>query len=104
MEKEFVWSDSEDTELYKNGVTVMWIAGRTKAIQKFVEELSYKSGYKCDFSRIAGRAHIDTSKEGLKEVIKVIKDKEFVNKFIVPYSEESYDNETYFEPLWYRRR
>ena len=75
-----------------------------KDIQKFVEELSYKSGYKCDFSRIAGRAHIDTSKEGLGEVMKVIKDKEFINKFIVPYSEESDDNETYFEPLWYRRR
>lgn len=104
MEKEFTWSDSEDTELYKNGVTFMWVAGRTKAIQKFVEELSYKAGHKCDFSWIAGRAHIDTSKEGLGEVMEVIKDEEFVNKFVVPYSKESYDNETYFEPLWYRRR
>ena len=99
MENEFTRSDSEDTELYRNGVTFMWAAGRTKAIQKFVEELSYKAGHKCNFAWTAGRAHMDTSREGLSKVMETIRDGKFVNKFIVPYSKESYNDETYFEPL-----
>ena len=92
----FTWSDKEDPELYKNGVTIMWVVGRTKAIQKFVEELSYAIGYKCDFSMTAGRAHIDVLKEALPKCREVLTD-EFLSRFIVPYSQESYDNETYFE-------
>lgn len=97
-EKKFTWSDKEDEELYKNGICIMWVAGRTKSIQKFVEELSYKIGHKCDFSFTAGRAHIDVSREeGVYEkALEAIKDQEFMNKFIVPYSKETYDNETYF--------
>ena len=60
----FIWTDKEDEELYRNGITIMWMAGRSKAIQKFVEALSYKIGSKCDFSFTAGRAHIDVSKDG----------------------------------------
>ena len=40
----FTWTDKEDEELYRNGITIMWMAGRSKAIQKFVEALSYKIG------------------------------------------------------------
>lgn len=91
------WTDKEDKELYRNGVRILWIAGRSKAIQKFVEALSYKIGSKCDFSFVAGRAHIDVSKDCYDKAVKAINDEEFMKQFIVPYSEETYDNETYFE-------
>ena len=95
----FTWTDKEDEELYRNGITIMWISGRSKAIQKFVEALSYKIGSKCDFSFTAGRAHIDVSKDSYDKAVKAINDEEFMSQFIVPYSDESYDNETYFEIL-----
>lgn len=91
----FTWTDKEDEELYRNGITIMWMTGRSKAIQKFVEALSYKIGSKCDFSFTAGRAHIDASKDGYDKAIEAINDEEFMNQFIVPYSEESYNDETY---------
>lgn len=99
-EKEkFTWGDQEDPELYKSGTTVLITAGRTKAIQKFVEALSYKIGHKCDFAFTAGRAHIDVMSEGAEKAVEAINDSEFMNQFLVPYSRESYDNETYFEIL-----
>ena len=97
---QFTWyDDREDEELYLNGVSVMWVAGRTKAIQKFVEALSYKIGSKCDFSFTAGRAHIDCFKDVYDKALEAVNDPEFMNQFIIPYSEESYYNETYFEIL-----
>lgn len=92
----FTWTDTEDDELYKNGITIIWVVGRQKAIQKFVEALSYKIGYKCDFAFTAGRAHIDVSQEGYAKASDVL-NQGFVNQFIVPYSKETYENETYFE-------
>lgn len=91
------WTDREDEELYKNGITIMWMAGRAKAIQRFIEALSYKTGSKCDFSYTAGRAHIDVLKDGYDKAIEAVNDKEFMRQFIVPYSEETYDDETYCE-------
>lgn len=99
MEPKFTWTDKEDPELYKNGATILWVAGRSKAIQKFVEALSYKIDSKCDFSFTAGRAHIDVSKEATSKAIEAINNEEFMKQFIVPYSSETYNNETYFEPL-----
>ena len=64
----FTCTDKEDEELYRNGITIMWMAGRSKAIQKFVEALSYKIGSKCDFSFTAGRAHIDVLKDGYDNI------------------------------------
>lgn len=96
---QFTWSDKEDKELYRNGITIIWMAGRSKAIQKFIEALSYKIGSKCDFSFTAGRAHIDVSKEGYDKAIEAINDEEFMRQFIVPYSRETYDNETYCEVI-----
>lgn len=96
---QFTWTDKEDEELYKNGITIMWIAGRTKAIQKFVEALSYKIGSKCDFAFTAGRAHIDVSKDAYNNAIEAVNDEKFMGQFIVPYSKETYDNETYFEVI-----
>lgn len=95
----FTWTDEEDKELYKNGITVLWVAGRTKAIQKFVEELSYKINSKCDFSFTAGRAHIDVAKESYNKTLEMVNKEEFMKQFVVPYSRETYDNETYFEVL-----
>ena len=54
---------------------------------------------KCDFSFIAGRAHIDVLEEGYDLAIEAVNDEEFMKQFIVPYSQETYDNETYFEIL-----
>ena len=99
MKNNFTWTDKEDEELYKNGCTIMWVAGRTKSIQNFVEKLSYKIGHKCDFSFTAGRAHIDVLKEGYDAAIEEVNNVEFMKQFIVPYSKETYDNETYFEIL-----
>lgn len=93
----FTWTDKEDEELYLHGVRVLIVNGRSKAIQNFVEKLSYKINSKCDFSFAAGRAHIDVSKDAVNKAIEAINDEEFMNQFIIPYSEESYDNETYFE-------
>lgn len=95
----FTWTDKEDEELYRNGITIMWMAGRTKAIQKFIEALSYRIGSKCDFSFTAGRAHIDVSKDGYDKAIEAVNDEEFMKQFIVPYSRETYDNETYCEVI-----
>lgn len=93
----FEWDSSkEDQEIYRHGKRFLLVLGRPKAIQKFVEALSYKIGHKCDFSYIAGRAHIDVLPDGYEKALEAIKDKEFMNQFIVPFSIESYDNETYF--------
>jgi len=96
---EFTWSDKEDEELYKHGITVMWVSGRTKSIQNFVEKLSYKIGHKCDFSFSAGRAHIDVLKKGYEKAVEFINNNDFIKQFIVSYSEETYNNGTYFEIL-----
>lgn len=90
-------SSKEDPEIYRHGKRFLIVVGKTKAIQKFVEVMSYKIGHKCDFSYVAGRAHIDVLLDGYEKALEVINDKEFMNQFIVPYSKESYENETYFE-------
>ena len=95
-ELKFTWTDKEDEDLVKNGITVLWALGRTKSIQKFVEDLSYKIGYKCDWSWSAGRAHIEIPKEAIDKYHELI-DYHFIAKYIVEYSEETYNNENYFK-------
>ena len=95
----FTWTANEDPEIFKNGIRVLWIAGRSTAIQKFVEALSNKIGHKCDWSFSAGRAHIDVMKDGYDKCIEAINDEEWMSQFIVPYSKETYDDGTYFEIL-----
>lgn len=99
MEQKFTWGDEEDPELFKNGVTIMIVAGRTKSIQKFIEALSYKIDSKCDFAFTAGRAHIDVSKDSYSKALEAIGEEGFMEQFIVPYSDESFENETYFEVI-----
>lgn len=94
---QFTWSDKEDPKLYKNGKCIAIAQGRTKAIQRFVEALSYKINSKCDFAFTAGRAHIDVMPEAAEAAIKIMSDSTFMSKFLYPYSEEAYENETYFE-------
>ena len=75
----------------------MIICGSAKAIQKFVEALSYKINSKCDFGYIAGYAHIDCNENVVKAAREAIYDDGFMEEFIVAYSEASYHSETYFE-------
>lgn len=94
----FEWNpEKEDADLYNNGRTFMWAVGRSKSVQRFVEALSYKIKYKCDFAVTAGRFHIEVSHEGYGAAIAAVNDEEFMKQFIVPYSRETFDNETYFE-------
>lgn len=97
--QQFTWTDKEDPELVKNGVTILWVAGRTKSLQNFVEKLSKRIGSKCDFSWSAGRAHVECFREAKYNALEAINDEEFMQQFIVPYSKETYDNGTYFEIL-----
>lgn len=96
---EFTWTDKEDEELFKNGKRIMLVTGKAKAIQKFVEALSYKIGYKCDWSFFAGRAHIDVPAEAYDKAAEAITDNKFMKQFISPFSMDSIANETYFEVL-----
>lgn len=95
----WTWTDKEDDYLYKHGTCIAIAAGRTKAIQQFVEALSNRINSKCDFAFAAGRAHIDVHPECATEAAEAIADTTFMNQFLVPYSNESYENETYFELL-----
>lgn len=98
-EPKWTWSDKEDDELYREGVTIMWVDGRTTAIQRFIEALSEKVDRKCDFSFTAGRAHIDVMPDVADKAREIITDKAFMEQFIVPYSDETYANGTYFNVL-----
>lgn len=95
----FTWSLTEDRELYENGVCVAWVAGSREAIQNFVKRLSYKIGSKCDFAYDGGRAHIDVYKDAYENACTAMADTDFMLPFIVPYSDESRVDGTYFEIL-----
>lgn len=83
MDNNFTWTDQEDEELYKNGCTIMWVAGRTKSIQNFVEKLSYKIGHKCDFSFSAGRVIDDFGDMTFMYVLKCDDNYYFSRKVII---------------------
>ena len=93
----FTWSDKEDDEIYNNGIRVAFFHGRSKQAQKLVEALSYATGHKVDFSISASIIHVDVLREGVDAVVEKLNDEEFMKDFIVEYSEETYDNETYLE-------
>lgn len=59
----------------------MWVAGRSKAVQNFVEKLSYRIDSKCDFSYTAGRAHIDVTIEAYSKALEAVQDEDFMNQF-----------------------
>ena len=99
MDKEkFTWDKERcDDHLFKEGFIVLTAAGRSKAAQKVVEELSYEIDSKCDFRIVAGRILILVEKEKVDEACNLLYGS-WIKQFIVHYSEKSYDDETYFVP------
>ena len=92
---DFTWSDNEDEYLFEHGITIMWMEGRTKAIQKFVEALSHKIQSKCDFGYTAGRAHIEVAPDAVEKAREALLNARWLDQFLCPYSDEAYDNGNY---------
>ena len=98
--KYFTWKDDvADGDFLKNSVCISYAIGRSKAAQRFVEALSYKIGYKCDFTVSMGRIILRVYKcqDAIEKANEALCDDEWMKQFIVPFSEENFDNETYFE-------
>ena len=96
----FTWSTEEtDPELFKNGQTVRLMAGRSSAAQKFVEALSDRVDRKCDFRVACGRIMIlcKPDEKVITKVNEAFNDKDFMSKYVVKYSDETYENGTYLE-------
>lgn len=99
MDKEkFTWDPEEcDNHLFKEGSPVFTAVGRSKAAQKVVEALSYEIDSKCDFRIVAGRIIILVDKEKTDDAFDILYS-DWIKGYVVPYSNESYDDETYFVP------
>lgn len=96
----FTWYTEEtDPELFKNGQTVRLMAGRSSAAQKFVEALSDRVDSKCDFRVACGRIMIlcKPDEKVITKVNEAFNDKDFMSKYLVKYSDETYENGTYLE-------
>ena len=52
----------------------------------------------CETDGFIPRYYVDEPKDKVDEAIKVITT-DWLNQFVVKYSDESYNNETYFEPV-----
>lgn len=104
MDKEkFTWDPEEcDEHLFKEGCAVMIASGRSKAAQKVVEALSYEINSKCDFRIVGGRIIILVDKKKYDEASDILYS-DWIKGYVVPYSHESYDNETYFVPYQINR-
>ena len=79
----------KNNQAYCDMVTLLWLSGQKKAIQKLTDALSNKIGYKCEFDFSTYHSHIYVPKEGCDKAIKTIGDIEFIKDFVVPYSKES---------------
>lgn len=100
MMSKFRWSaDETDPELFKNGQAVRMMVGRSSAAQKFVEALSDRVDSKCDFRVICGRIMIlcKPDEKVITKVNEAFNDKDFMSKYLVKYSDETYENGTYLE-------
>lgn len=96
----FTWSSEKtDPELFENGHTVRMMAGRSSAEQKFVEALSDRVDSKCDFRVACGRIIIlcKPDEKVITKVNEAFNDKDFMSKYLVKYSDETYENGTYLE-------
>jgi len=60
-----------DPNIYKNGVSVGWLSGRSEFVERYVKALATLSGQPVDWHYIGGRANIltigDTNR--IKELI-----------------------------------
>lgn len=100
MMSKFTWSTEEtDPELFKNGQTVRMMAGRSSAAQKFVEALSDRVDNKCDFRVACGRIMIlcKPDEKVITKVNEAFNDKDFMSKYLVKHTDETYENGTYLE-------
>lgn len=100
MMSKFTWSAEEtDPELFKNGQTVRMMVRRSSAAQKFVEALSDRVDSKCDFRVICGRIMIlcKPDEKVITKVNEAFNDKDFMSKYLVKYSNETYESGTYLE-------
>lgn len=96
----FTWSpEKTDPQLFQNGQMIRTMVGRSSAAQKFVEALSEKVDSKCDFRVACGRIIIlcNSDEKVIAKVNEAFDDKDFMNKYLVKYSPEIYDNGTYLE-------
>lgn len=99
----FTWSpEMTDPELFQNGQTIRIMIGRSSAAQKFVEALSEKVDSKCDFRVACGRIIIlcNSDEKVIAKVNEAFDDKDFMSKYLVKYSPETYDNGTYLEDYY----
>lgn len=93
----FTWDlNKMDENIFSHGEIVVWVTGGKSAIQKFVETLSHRIGQKCDWGYIGGRAHIDTLPENVPAAKQAILDTDWVRQFIIPVTDETFANGTYF--------
>lgn len=96
--EKFTWDTERcDDHLFKEGSPVLTAVGRSKAAQKVVEALSYEIDSKCDFRIVAGHIIILVEKEKVAEAFDILYS-DRIKGYVVPYSDESYDDETYFVP------
>lgn len=93
----FTWEDTIDSEIEEKGTVFMSGCGRSQAIQRFAEDLSNLVQYKCDWSFAAGRFYMRVLPEGIPAVKAALANEDWLRRYRVDYSEESWTNGTYFE-------
>lgn len=88
ISKTFTWNDKMDQTIDDNGVVIAVLAGSSKRIQQFVEDLSYKINGKVDWGYIGGRAAICTLPENVDNARKYILTTDYMNQFVAEYTED----------------
>lgn len=99
----FTWSSAKtDPDLFQNGQMIRTMVGRSSAAQKFVEALSERVDSKCGFRIACGRIIIlcNSDEKVIAKVNEAFDDKDFMSKYLVKYSPETYDNGTYLEDYY----
>ncbi len=91
------WSDERsDAMIFDHGRTFAWGQGRNPATQKFVEALSRRIMAKCDWSYAGGRSHFEALPGYAHAAAVALRDEEWLARFLVPYTDESWENGTFF--------
>lgn len=94
----FTWDPvHEDPEIRDHGKIAAYAYGKSDALQAFVEALSIKINAKCDWEYAGGTAHIDALPGNLAAARAAIRDEAWIGQFLIPYSDESIADGTYFQ-------
>lgn len=94
---ELTWDETEsDPLIHEHGTIFAWGQGRATAINKFIAALSERIQAKCDWSYAGGRAHLDTLPAYKSIAVQALRDERWMSKFLVEYSEQSWQDGTYF--------